>query len=641
MSVQFGRWNLDGEPLDPAYLAKIRPIIASYGPDHEGVYAIANLCMLYRAFHTTKESRLETQPLVTAWGRVFTWDGRLDNRDEIIGRLGNGLTTSATDISIVAAAYEQWGSECLAKLIGDWALSIWDAKSRSLILSKDPIGARHLYYSIQDKRVTWSTVLDPLILLADGTFELCEEYIAGWFSQFPATHLTPYAGIHSVPPSCFVLVRPGKHTVRKYWDFDPDKRIQNRPDREYEEQFRTVFNESVRRRLRSDSPVLSELSGGMDSSSIVCMADLVIARGEADTPRLDTVSYYDDSEPHWNERPYFTKIEHRRGRAGCHIDVSSQTLPGLTFDDAFLAIPGSSSGTSRADTEFARLIASQNNRVVLSGIGGDEVTGGVPTPTPELEDLLIRGRVSALAHALKVWALYQRRPWFHLLWEAVQGFLPSLLRGVSSERKPPAWLNPGFVRRQRAAFAACESRLRVFGPAPSFQESLKTLEGLRRQIACSALSPAILYEKRYPFLDRDLLEFLFAIPRQQLVRPGRRRSLMRRALAGITPDEVLNRKRKAFVTRAPLRAVSSAWANLVQRTEPMISESLGIVDQTQLAEVLKRANEAQEVPIITLMRTFLMDHWISSLHDRRLLSTKGPPEGFHAPHRRLPMMRAN
>src|SRR6266436_8553996 len=110
--------------------------------------------------------------------------------------------------------------------------------------------------------------------------------------MFPAVHLTPCVGIHSVPPSSFVLLRPGKHVVSKYWDFDPGKRIRYRADAEYEEHFRTVFAQAVQRRLRSDRPVLAELSGGMDSSSIVCMADLVIARGQAHCPRLDTISWF-------------------------------------------------------------------------------------------------------------------------------------------------------------------------------------------------------------------------------------------------------------------------------------------------------------------------------------------------------------
>jgi asparagine synthase (glutamine-hydrolysing) len=102
------------------------------------------------------------------------------------------------------------------------------------------------------------------------------------------------------------------------------------------------------------------------------------------------------------------------------------------------------------------------------------------------------------------------------------------------------------------------------------------LDTLRRQLACSVLSPEP-YEKRYPYLDRDLLEFLFAIPREQLVRPGERRSLMRRALAEIVPAEILNRKRKAFVSRAPMLAISQEWASLTNETNHMIGTSLGII----------------------------------------------------------------
>jgi asparagine synthase len=101
---------------------------------------------------------------------------------------------------------------------------------------------------------------------------------------------------------------------------------------------------------------------------------------------------------------------------------------------------------------------------------------------------------------------------------------------------------------------------RVFGPLPSFQMNLDALNGLRSQLGCSSLSSAPRYEKRYPYLDRDLLEFVYAIPREQLVRPGQRRSLMRRALIGIVPDVILQRKRKAGIldsTRA-LQATEEA-----------------------------------------------------------------------------------
>src|SRR6202167_3013576 len=286
MSVQFGRWNFEGQPPAPDYIEKVSATLAPYGPDSKESYSKGGINILYRAFHTTKESHREKQPCISPSAAVITWDGRLDNRADLISDLGDSLTVNSTDVAIVAAAHEKWGTKCLRKLIGDWALSIWNPGKRSLILAKDPIGTKHLYYSFDDNQVTWSTIFDPLVRLAGKTFALNEEYIAGWFSMFPAVELTPCVGIHSVPPSSFVLLRPGKHAVSKYWDFDSNKTIRYRADAEYEDHFRAVFATAVERKLRSDSPVLAELSGGRDSSSIVCMADLILAGDQAQTSRL-------------------------------------------------------------------------------------------------------------------------------------------------------------------------------------------------------------------------------------------------------------------------------------------------------------------------------------------------------------------
>src|SRR6266852_4929865 len=109
MSVQLGRWNFDGKPVDRDYLEKAKAAIAPYGPDGSGSHCKGNMSILYRAFHTTKESRSETQPHITPSGAVITWDGRLDNRTELIDELSDSLTNDSTDVAIVAAAYEKWG----------------------------------------------------------------------------------------------------------------------------------------------------------------------------------------------------------------------------------------------------------------------------------------------------------------------------------------------------------------------------------------------------------------------------------------------------------------------------------------------------------------------------------------------------
>lgn len=615
MSVQFGRWSFEGEQPTPIYLDKVRDCIAPYGPDSNESYSAPGVRILYRAFHTTKEARREKQPHICASGAVITWDGRLDNRDELIDELKPQVTVEDGDVTYVAAAFERWGTDCFAKLVGDWALSIWNPRYRSLMLVKDCIGPRHLYYSLDDKQVTWCTLLDPLVLFGEKTLKLCEKYIAGWLYLYPAAHRTPYVGINSVPPASCVFLGPRKHIIAKYWDFDAKKKVLYRTDGEYEEHFRALFFKAVRRRLRSDAPVVAELSGGRDSSSIVCVADEIMGDGQGDAPRLDTISYYNDSEPTWNERPYFELVEKKRGREGWHIDISGEVARSnqavlRDISVGFVATPSSLVCPPRQITECLLI---GGNRVLLSGIGGDEVTGGVPTPIPEVQDLLLAGQIKELAHRLKLWALEKRKPWFYLLFEAAREFLPTQLTEASKWKAAMPWIHPAFAKQHWPELRGFPSRIRIFGPVPTFQHNLALLDGLRRQIASRAPQVRPPFDKSYPFLDRDLLQFLFAIPRQQLVRPGQRRSLMRRALAGVVPDAILNRKGKAFVARGPLLQISQNWRALSDITENMAAEALGILDGSLLYQALQQAMTGQDVTARSVLRAVFLERWLRSL----------------------------
>lgn len=624
MSVQFGRWNFAGEPLAPPFLERIRILLTPHAPDGTTLYSDGGLNILYGAFHATQESRCETQPQLTKSGAVLTWDGRLDNRAELLALLAGELPLGSPDAGIVAAAYDRLGTACFPELVGDWALSICNPRDHSLLLAKDPIGTRHLYYSVDERELTWSTILDALVLFSRKAWTINEGYIAGCLSFFPAVHLTPYAGIHAVPASCFVRIDARGSRTQKYWDFDSARKIRHATDREYEEHFRAVFAESVRRRLRSDGPVLAELSGGMDSSAIVCMADTVAARGGVGAPEIETVSFYDDSEPNWNERPYFSKVEERRGRTGLHIDVGSPSGFATACKSGRVRIsPGAEGEPSASRRKLHAFMADHGHRILLSGIGGDEVLGGVPIPTSELADRLSRMEIRGLARGLKDWALYKRKPWLHLFWETVRRFLPATFVGHPEHLRPASWLNPGFVARHRPALTGYQSRLRFFGPLPTFQENAATLDALRRQLAFDALPRDPTYETRYPYLDRDLLEFLFAVPREQLLRPGERRSLMRRALAGVVPAEVLHRKRKAFLARRPMLEILEQFAALTAELDSLVTVSLGMVDPTALRRDLQRARAGREISVVALLRTMGMEMWLRSLDDAGLLKTNG------------------
>ena len=163
----------------------------------------------------------------------------------------------------------------------------------------------------------------------------------------------------------------------------------------------------------------------------------------------------------------------------------------------------------------------------------------------------------------------------------------------------------------------------MFGPLPSFQGNVRTLDVLRRQLACDPLPLDPQREKRYPYLDRDLLEFMYAIPREQLVRPGQRRSLMRRALIGTVPDGLLNRKRKAFVSRRPLVAIATEWTSIVQMSKHMTTSFFAIVDPEDFIEALQKARRGQVVPLVPFLRTLTIEPWLAHvmkwkvLHDTR------------------------
>src|SRR6202034_2581223 len=107
MSVQFGRWNFEGHPPAPDYIEKVSATLVPYGPDSNESYSKDGVSILYRAFHTTKESHREKQPHISSSGAVITWDGRLDNRADLIGELRDSLTVNSIDVTIIAAAYEE------------------------------------------------------------------------------------------------------------------------------------------------------------------------------------------------------------------------------------------------------------------------------------------------------------------------------------------------------------------------------------------------------------------------------------------------------------------------------------------------------------------------------------------------------
>lgn len=620
MSIYGGVVQFDGQIQDLEILDKMAAACTTLPSENDTRYIGDDMCCFFRPFTTAKESRTERQPYVSLDGKILLWDGRLDNRTELLSALSKGLRDDLTDVAIVAAAYTQWGSDCLTKLLGDWALVVWDPESRALDLAVDYMGVRHLFYAATHTSLFWCTQLEPLIFLLHGSLHLDDEYIAGYLASFPQADRTPYREISRVMPACFVRARNSLTTTRAYWQFKPSHRIPLKTDAEFEERFRYLLLGAVSRCLRSDTRVLAELSGGLDSSSIVCVAHRALRQLQADAPAVDTISYYSLLEPGGDERFYIRKVEDACGKPGLHLNVDSPKGSFALAYPHFVPIPGWLQAVGNCREELAAFVSAQGHRVLLSGIGGDELLGGVPNPLPLLGDLIAQGHIVSLGRHLVEWSRVKRIPVLHLLYNSLALLLSTRLYLRSNEKaRVDDWVDKKFVQRhsfsRKQVDIADSFRFRM----PTFRDQVQSIEGLRRQLGLKLHPSVVALERRYPYLDRDLVEFLLSIPANQLLRPGERRSLMRRALVGLVPNEVLSRKTKATTSRSVMVSLQTEWQHLEQLFDSPMSEALGYIDAKCFRDALLTLKHGGKGHIIRLLRAVSLELWLRDLGERQVM----------------------
>ncbi|HEY6352771.1 MAG TPA: asparagine synthase-related protein [Candidatus Angelobacter sp.] len=622
MSVQAGVWNLNGAPVDQNVLARFSRYLAEFGTDGETAFVGGSVGLLYRPFHTTAESRSERQPYVSMGGKLVLWDGRLDNRDELLPDLSNDLSSDRTDVALVAAAFDRRGPDCLKKLVGDWALSVWDPVEKELVLARDYLGVRQLFYHPKADQILWCSHLAPLVLCGDG-LTLCDEYIAGYLAFYPDAHLTPFREIRSVPPGSYVRLRGRKITMNAYWTFEARFKTRYKTDAEYEEHYRFLLRQSVRRRLRTDSPVLAELSGGLDSSSIVCMADEIISRESPELPRVDTLSFYDSNEPDEDDSAHFTKVESKRGRGGLNVDLraSGDSLP-LEYS-SFVPIPGFT--RSEVDSALLDIFRRKEYRVVLSGLGGDELNGMALNPRVLLAELLRQFRLGEFSKQLVAWSLLIRKPGIQLFFAALSQFLPAVLRcKVADYATLEPWMNRSFARKHRISLRQLRAMDGVWFFRPGMRDSAEGLVSLANQTTHTCPSPV---EHRYPYLDRTLVEFLTSIPLDQLSRPGQRRSLMRRALKNILPPEISARKTKVSASRCYAVSLEKHWGKIQENLASPLIDNLGYVNQGQMQKSLLEVRHGKVSKYFPrLFNAFSLELWLRDLETRHVLSIQ--PSAF-------------
>jgi asparagine synthase (glutamine-hydrolysing) len=277
MSGICGIVNFSGRPIGQEELKYMSDAASHRGQDGTTFWFEGSIGMAYLSLIITPESRGDKQPLVNGH-MVLAADARVDNRDELM-RILMLKSKNATDADLIMAAYCRWGVDCPKHIIGDFAFALWDNREKHLLLARDPMAMRSLYYQIETKRLLFATEIKQIIALPDISAEIYEPAIAAFLAG-PAMPLqwTFYKGINQLEAGHTLVLKSRRTQIRRFWDINPQNRIYYKDKNEYIEQFRELFKESVKCRLRSIRPIGLMLSGGMDSMSIAATVGWLIQR---------------------------------------------------------------------------------------------------------------------------------------------------------------------------------------------------------------------------------------------------------------------------------------------------------------------------------------------------------------------------
>lgn len=621
MSALAGILNFDGAPVDRRTLDRLARSLARLGPDGGGNEQKENFGVVFRAFHTDSESKSERQPFVSTRGYILTWDGRLDNRAELISQLCGYSHHSVTDVELVMAAYYKWGTDFLSRLIGDFALSLWAPATRALLLARDAFGTRPLYYEANSQGIVWSSDLAALLDLSALRLEVDREYVATYLSSVPDLERTAYKNILAVRPGFALIVSDDRIEKREFWRPDIKAEIRYQSDSEYEEHFRDLFRDAVRCRLRSNGPVWAELSGGLDSSSIVCMADQIIESGAGESAQLETVSYVYDNSPASDERRFIVEVEAKRGRAGHHFHEDDSVGRFLNLNLDTIVRPNPTLRFTARHDWVRRRLQETGSSVLLSGIGGDNLLWSGAELSPEMADLLIQLKLTLLHRLVSLWSRATRNSYAATLWRgAVLPSLPTTLESPASNRS--TLIDRNFARLmnlvERDAHATDASGFTL----PSKRTQARMLASAIRAVASCYYRDRVLTEYRFPFLHRPFVEFLLAIPIEQKLRPGENRSLQRRSLKHLLPAVILKRQSKRGSTEALCRTLANNWRDVETLfKKPRVCE-YGFVDARTFAETARLIRHGLQNFNAELLGVLSVELWLRALESPKASSLR-------------------
>ncbi len=495
------------------------------------------------------------QPMHSRDGRwAIVFNGEIYNYRELraeLQALGHQFV-SDSDTEVLLAAWVQWGQACLPRLAGMFAFAVLDRQSHSLTCVRDAFGIKPFFYASGVEGFRFASEVPALLALLPGKPQLnwqrAYDYLVhGDYDSGPDSF---FAGVHHLLPGHWLTVNmaTGQANAPQRWWVPRIEERQGWKFADAVEQVREQFLQNIRLHLRSDVPLGAALSGGIDSSAVVCAMRYV----EPDLP-IHTFSYIaagsEVNEEHWVDRinAHVGAIPHKVSATGAEL--------ARDLDDMIRA-QGEPFGSTSIYAQYRvfKLARESGITVTLDGQGADEMLAGyIGYPGQRLRSLLEMGKITSAWQFWNQWAQWPGRGRMlavkYLVSELTDGNIYEFLRKLDGKFTTPHWINPGPLREQGVLLK--KPRIR-----PEFQtKGRRVVDELALSLSRRGITSLLRHgdrnsmrfsiESRVPFLTIGMENLLLSMPESYLISPrGETKNVFRAAMRGIVPDDVLNRKDK-------------------------------------------------------------------------------------------------
>lgn len=541
-------------------------VLRHRGPDGENDYT-SPLCALAHARLSIIDLETGTQPMANEDGSVWTvFNGEIFNYLELrveLQRLGHRFRTRS-DTEVIVHAYEEYGERFVDRLNGQFAIALWDTRRERLVLARDRVGIRPLFYAGSGGRLLFASEIKAILAVAPQRAALDVHALAQIFTFWATVgSRTAFEGIKSLPPGHLLIVENGTQRLERYWDWTFPARGAgaNLSLEAAAEALRTLLSDAVRLQLRSDVPVGAYLSGGLDSSGIAALARQ--RAGEFQTFSIT----FEDAE--YDEGPFQRQMAEHLGVKHAALRCTARDI-GEAFPDLIWHTENPILRTAPVPLMLlARHVHAAGFKVVLTGEGADEVFGGY--------DLFKEGKIR------RFWARHPGSQWRPELFSRLYPYLgrsPVTSRSFSrlffgqrlEEFDNPFYAHLTRWRTTRGIFRLLSPELRAQLQAVSPEEDLRAqlpadfaawddlardqyievktlLEGylLSSQGDRPALAHGV--EGRVPYLDHRVVELVNGLSPRLKLRGLREKVLLKAALADVLPEPIVSRTKQPY--RAP------------------------------------------------------------------------------------------